>query len=137
MRLDGWSGVGGMQVLKDGLKVEYSSRVFAKRRGDVVVLNRHLKSYPNLHDSILMHELSHTSGGYGLKDVKLEFQDLGLLDAGLIRFFVDHPRVFFLALSPFSRGGGEWFYDPFLLSVWFVLLLVVSGFVWLLHTILM
>lgn len=84
------------------VSVTYSDWGLANRIGNVIILNRNLKNYPNLHKTILDHELKHDPSKFVFN---LDHDWNSLFEDGLVNliaktiFMFKHPKSL-VQLSP-------------------------------------
>jgi hypothetical protein len=109
------------------MKVVYVNHSLGNNFGDSIELNKHLKKYPNLHDSILKHESEHTNSFFSWRDFKLDITESRTNQKDLIMFMLKHP-LSFVQFIPFywTRKHG-FVYDLNLIFIY----LFISMFVWL------
>jgi hypothetical protein len=110
------------------IKISYVSSGLGNNFGDEIELNENLKKYPEIHDAILEHELSHTNKAFTLKDLKLDLCESKINSFDIIKFMIKYPKSF-SQLFPFYYSKKHGFvYDLNLIliySVTFCLSLIV------------
>lgn len=100
------------------MEIRYVPHAIANNFGSYIELNENLKKYPDLHDALLKHELSHThSQGFTKEDLIIDLTETGVKNKDLIRFMLKHPKSF-LQLVPLYKKSGVWIYDINLLIIW-------------------
>lgn len=113
------------------MRIEYVDTGIANRFEDRIELNENLKKYPQLHDAILKHEMSHTDKpGFTKEDFLLDISDSTIDNKMLLNFMVHHPKSLFQFL-PVYKKKDEIVYDINLCIIWAISIIVVSGAVYL------
>lgn len=112
------------------MEINYVSHGIGNRFENSIELNKHLKDYPQLHNAVLAHELSHTDNLFSLKDLKI---DLGSSanSMDVLWFMLRHP-LSFTQLLPFyyTRKHGL-VYDINLILIYFVTICFLSLVIYL------
>jgi hypothetical protein len=114
------------------MEIRYVDYALANNFGSYVEINKALKGYPELHDAILKHELSHTdSKGFTKEDFLLDLAPSKISYWKLFKFMCIYPKAFF-QFAPFYFQKIEdkrtFIYDINLCIVWsvFIGLLVAT-----------
>jgi hypothetical protein len=113
------------------MEVRYVDYGIANNFGSHIELNRNLKAYPELHNSILEHEMAHSKEpGFTKKDFLLDLGPSHVNYWKLFKFMCTFPKTF-LQFAPFYwqkiEGKRTFIYDINLIIVWVTLLTIVSG----------
>jgi hypothetical protein len=83
-----------------------------------IELNEHLPKYPELHDAILRHELSHTDNpGFTKEDFILDLSPTNVNYFKLFGFIFSHPSSLFQFVPVYKRNN-ELIYDINMCIVW-------------------
>lgn len=98
----------------------------ANNFGSFIELHKDLKDYPDLHEKILKHELSHTNKTFSWTDFKLDFNLKEGLDFNLIKFILARPRTWIQFLPIYWQGGKGFVYDINCSIYWVLGLMVVA-----------
>lgn len=108
------------------MRIEYVSHGLGNNFGDSIELNKHLLEYPEIHDVILKHELSHTDKFFSLKDLKLDLTQSDINSFDIFKFMIRHP-LSFTQLLPFywTRKHG-FVYDLNLILIYLFLVGIIS-----------
>lgn len=109
------------------MEVRYVPYGLANNFGTHIELNENLKQYPELHDTILEHELSHTQETFTKKDLLLDLESPKFSQIKLIEFMLKHPKSF-LQLAPIYRMKGVWYYDINMILIYSFSLLILGVF---------
>ena len=91
-----------------------------------IELNKHLKKYPDLHTSVLNHELKHYYNGTNRFDFMIELKDMfkSKDHFKLLAFQLKHPKSF-ACLLPFMYKKTEGFaWNSYMCAVWTAILLI-------------
>jgi hypothetical protein len=99
------------------MEVRYVPWGLANNFGDYIELNEHLPEYPELHDAILKHEVSHTNKEFSKDDFILDISPSKVSSWKLLKFMVWHPKTF-LQLAPFYIYQKKFVYDVNLCIAW-------------------
>ena len=113
------------------VEVRYVKYGIANNFGDYIELNENLKAYPELHNAILQHEISHSNEpGFTKKDFLLDLGPSNVNYWKLFKFMCTFPKTF-LQFAPFYwqkfEGKRTFIYDINLIIVWVVVLGVIGG----------
>jgi hypothetical protein len=113
-------------------RIKYLSYGIASRVGDNVYLHKNLVNYPELHNAILKHEFSHTSG-FSWKDVQIDIRNSHLkgLRQDYYAFLIQNPTAL-LQLSPILRYEGQLTFDLTLIMFYGVAFIILGLLGWLL-----
>lgn len=104
------------------MEIRYVERGLANNFGEYIEVNQYLKEYPELHDAILKHELSHSNQpGFTKKDFILDIGPTNVNYRKLLQFMFKHPKSF-LQLAPFYKNGEIFVYDLNMIIVYATLL---------------
>jgi hypothetical protein len=96
------------------------------RFSDVIEINKNLKNYPQLHDVVLKHELSHTDQAFTIKDLKLDLGKSEVNSLDMLKFMIKYPKSF-TQLLPFYYSKKHGFvYDINLMLIYSVTLCLFS-----------
>ena len=114
------------------LKVKYIDYGIASRVGDNVYLHKNLVNYPELHNAILKHEFSHTSG-FSWKDVQIDIRNSHLegLRRDYYTFLIQNPTSLW-QLSPALKYDNKWSIDLTLIMFYGITFIILGLFGWLL-----
>ena len=108
------------------MKIEYVSTGIANRFEDHIELNENLPAYPDLYNSILEHELSHTDKeGFTKEDFILDLGPSKVNYWKLFIFMCKYPKTFTQFL-PIYKKGNQLIYDINLIIVWGILLGIIG-----------
>jgi hypothetical protein len=108
------------------VEVKYVPWGLANRFDTYIELKENLPLYPELHNSILAHELGHSSTpGFTKQDFLLDLGPSKVNYFKLFKFMCIYPKTF-LQFAPFYRQKGVWIYDINLMIVWGVLLSAIG-----------
>ena len=108
------------------MKIEYVSSGIGNNFGDVIELNEHLKEYPELHDVVLKHELSHTDQAFTFKDLKLDLEDSKIDKLQMLKFMLKYPKSFSQLLPFYYSKKHGFVYDINLILIYLVTLSIFS-----------
>jgi hypothetical protein len=108
------------------LKIEYVKTGIGNNFGEVIELNENLKKYPDLHDSILKHELKHTDKGFTWYDLKHDITESNVDSLDLLKFMIKHPRSFSQLLPIYFSKKHGFVYDINLIII-YVSLFIIYG----------
>jgi len=100
------------------LKIEYIKHSIGNNFGDLIELNENLKKYPNLHDSILRHELKHTNKFFTLSDLKTDLTDTNVDSYQLLKFMLRYPKSFFQFFPVYWNKKHGFIYDLNLILIY-------------------
>lgn len=108
------------------MKIKYIDYAVAFRLKDKIYMNKHLKKYPELFNAILNHEKKH-SNDFIWNDIVLDLnnRDLKGFKKEYYLFILKHPRSLYQFL-PFMTVDDVFTLDVIMLSLWLLLLLVMS-----------
>lgn len=107
-------------------KVIYVPWGLANRYDNIIEINENLRLYPELHDSILNHELSHTDKkGFTKEDFILDLSPGNVNYWKLLKFMIIFPKSF-LQFAPIYKRGKYLFYDINMCIAWGVMLGVIG-----------
>lgn len=111
--------------------IEYVDYSLANNFGDTIELNKNLLKYPDLHNSILEHELGHTNvPGFTITDFNHDLKPQKVNQLHLLKFMVLHPKSFVQLLPIYHTKKRGWVYDINLSIIYLILIfLIVSGIV--------
>ena len=114
------------------MKIKFIGYGTACRIGDVIYINKSLKSYPDVYNSILEHEKAHTSG-FSMKDLMLDLKNPYLKGKKLRYwgFMLKHP-LSFTEFLPFGIYDGRFVINPVNLAFYGVILISIGGQLWFL-----
>jgi hypothetical protein len=108
------------------MEIRYVDSGLANNFGDYIELNKYLKFYPELHDTILKHELSHTNNkGFTKEDFLLDFSPSKVNYWKLFKFMCMCPKSF-LQFAPFYKQGKTIVYDINMIIAWSAILGVIG-----------
>ena len=99
------------------MEIRYVDSALANNFGDYIELNRHLKEYPELHDTILKHELSHTNKVFSKEDFLLDFGPSKVNYLKLFKFMCIYPKTF-LQFVPIYKQDKKIIYDFNMIIAW-------------------
>ena len=108
------------------MKIEYVSHSLGNNFGDTIELNENLKDYPNLHDSILKHELEHSSKLFTISDLKLDIIENRVNSLELLKFMLKHPKSFIQIIPFYWTKKHGFVYDINLMIIYSCLLIVFT-----------
>ncbi len=93
-----------------------------------IEMNKHLKDYPDLKKSLLLHEAHHTNTKkMNRKDLLHDLTSLNQLSIGqLMKFMVRHPFSVIQILPIYKTKTAGWVYDEVASLYWGLLLAVVG-----------
>lgn len=100
------------------MELEYSGWGLANRFGNKIVLNKNLKKYPKLHNTILQHELDHKNKGIK-HNLSHDFDSLGEMWLEKTIFMIKHPKSF-VQLSPIYFYKKRPYFDLSLIIVYII-----------------
>lgn len=106
------------------MKIDYVNFGIANRIKDTIIINKHLKKYPEHYKEVLDHELRHTNKNFTMHDLKMDMFE-GDLFKNLL-FCFRHPSGF-LQFSPILRYDGDWCIDINMI----ILYSIIFGLGWL------
>jgi hypothetical protein len=110
----------------DKPKIVYVSHSLANRFDGYIEINKNLKKYPSLYNTIISHELSHSSNqGFTKQDFLLDQEKLNINYWDLFKFMAKHP-LSFAQFLPFYIGNGVFIYDTNKCIVWLTALGVLT-----------
>lgn len=96
--------------VKQSSRIVYVKHGLAYSVGGQVYLHEGLKDYPDLHNYLLNHELSHSCmDDYELADLFCAKPGLSRLNVWL--FILTHPSTVW-SYFPFMKVNGKWSFDP-------------------------
>ncbi len=75
----------------------------ANNFGDYIEINKELKKFPKLYNSILKHELQHTKKPFSLFDLKIDIKNKVPI-FGLMKFMITRPKTWTQALPIYIRN---------------------------------
>lgn len=108
------------------MEVKYVKWGLANRFNDRIEINENLRLYPELHNAILQHELSHTDKqGFNKEDFVLDIGPSKVNYWKLMKFMICHPRSF-LQFAPFYKQNKVFIYDVNLCIVWGIMVSVIG-----------
>jgi hypothetical protein len=113
------------------VKINYVSHSIANNFGEVIEINKHLLKYPELHKTILEHELGHTDvAGFTKHDFKHDVQEINVDQFQLLKFMVLHPKSFMQFLPFYYSKTWGFIYDINRIVIYsIVIMLIVAGIV--------
>ena len=113
------------------MKLEYIKTGTGNRVGNTIYLNEKLKSYPRLHNAILLHEKRHT-GGFSWFDFKLDWRnkEMNSLRWDYYKFILNNPETLWNFL-PFMKIKNSWTYDLSILFIW-IITISIGVIIWIL-----
>ena len=107
-------------------KIVYVPYGLANRYDNIIEVNENLKLYPELHDSILNHELSHTDKkGFTKEDFILDLGPSNVDYYKLLKFMLVYPKSFW-QFAPIYKRDKIVFYDINMCIAWMVMLGVIG-----------
>lgn len=113
------------------VEVKYVKYGIANRFKDCIEMNVNLRKYPELHDAILQHELSHEEGKWTLKDLKHDFLPENKLNNWqLIKFMVKNPSSFRQLLPIYYSWERGLVYDINLILMYLIIGGIFSAIVY-------
>jgi len=112
-------------VSKKGLELVWVDDCIGTRRKNYLCLNKHLLKYPVFCNSVLVHELQHTSG-YALKDLAIDSFQGSLFKT--FSFCIKHPKAFW-SFIPIDKFKGEWYIDISTILIYLFILLMLVVFI--------
>ena len=83
-----------IEDLKNNMEVFYVNHGIGNNFGNYIEINKHLKDYPKLHESVLNHELKHTNSFFSWRDFKIDVTESQTNSWDLLKFMVRHPLSF-------------------------------------------
>lgn len=100
------------------MEVKHINYGTGNRVGDMIYINKKLKKYPKLYNSILNHEKKHT-GKFSLNNLKIDLNnyDLERVKGDWMKFIFSHPSSW-INFLPIIRLGGSWCIDISLSILW-------------------
>lgn len=108
----------------DIIEVEHG---IANNFGDHIEINKHLKEYPDLFESVLQHELSHTNKEFSFKDLKLDLLADNEVDRrNMIKFMFKHPKSFSQLLPLYYSKRNGFVYDTNLIIMYAIMVATCS-----------
>jgi len=90
---------------------------FSKGNERWIELNKDLKNYPELHDSVLRHELEHFNSENKNLDFAIDFKEANKFNWELTKFMLKHPKSL-TQLIPFVVNKKGFFPDYFMILVY-------------------
>lgn len=104
------------------IEVDYG---IANRFDKHIEINKNLKNYPSLYNSIIEHELSHTSEkGFTKKDFIIDFGSNKVSNWELLKFMFKYPKSLTQFL-PFYLKERQLIYDINMLFIWSFMIIVL------------
>jgi len=98
------------------MKIRYVDYGVANNFGDYIEINKELKKYPKLYNTILEHERSHTKKPFSLQDLKLDlFNKTPTLT--LLKFCFKNPSTW-IQFLPIYYKKGKIIYDINLILIY-------------------
>jgi len=110
------------------MDIRYVNWGIGNNFGKYIELNKNLKLYPQLHDAILKHELSHTDKFIAVKDFKLDLNEdkkIGAFD--ILRFMFWHPKALTQLLPLYWTRKKGFVYDINLTIMYIILIVLLSS----------
>jgi hypothetical protein len=93
------------------MKIKYVDYAIANNFGTHIELNKNLREYPELHDAILSHELSHTDNpGFTKEDFLLDLSP-GKVNYWKLYVWMMHNPKSFLQFMPVYKKDDTFIYD--------------------------
>lgn len=108
------------------MKIEYVNHSLGNNFGDTIELNKNLKDYPSLHDSILKHELEHSNKLFTLNDLKLDLTESRVNSVELLSFMFKYPKSFIQCIPFYWTKKHGFIYDINLIFIYSCLLIVFT-----------
>lgn len=118
----------------DESKIVWRNYGIADRLPDgTIEMNKHLKDYPELKTSLLLHEAQHTNRKkMNKKDFFHDLTSLNQLHIGqLIKFMCRHPLSIIQILPIYKTKTAGWAYDEVAIIFWTGILAVVGIGAWI------
>lgn len=102
----------------------------ANNFGDFIEINKNLKKYPHLYNSILNHELKHKPGGFTWFDLKHDLKG-NEFNKDLFKFMFKYPKSFtqFLPIYWTRKKGFVYDTNLILVYIFFISILTFSFFI--------
>lgn len=111
-----------------GLKIEYNEWGLANRIGDTIVLNKHLKKNPWLHEILLDHEKGHTNKSLDLKHDFKSLKEAPFKEWIMkLAFMIQHPKSL-VQLSPVWFYKGRPYLDASLIIMYILTAIIIYLF---------
>lgn len=89
------------------MKIKLVDHGIANNFGDVIEINKELKKFPDLYQSVLEHELKHTKKLFSFSEFFMEFKNINW---GLFLFSIKRPKTWMQVL-PFYIKNKKLVYD--------------------------
>jgi hypothetical protein len=104
------------------MKIIEVNHGIANNFGSHIEVNKHLKEYPELFNSVLKHELSHTDKKFSLHDFKLDFtHDSKISNFQMLKFILKHPASLTQLLPIYYTPKKGFVYDINLIVMYLIM----------------
>jgi hypothetical protein len=109
------------------MEVRYVPYAIANNFGTHIELNQNLKKWPDLHDAILEHELSHTNKeGFTKEDLIVDLKPTKVNNWRMFKFIINNPKSL-LQFMPVYLKEGTIFYDLNMIVIWGIMFLAMGA----------
>lgn len=111
------------------MKIEYVNHSLANNFGDTIELHKDLIKYPELHDSILEHELGHSNDpDFNVFDLKHDtIKPSKVNQWQLFKFMLLHPSAWSQLLPAYYNKKHGLVYDSNLIIIYSVIIMLLVG----------
>jgi len=108
------------------VKIKLIDYGIASRIGNIVYINKELKNYPKLYNSILRHEKAHSSG-FDIRDILLDINGKYLREVKkeYWKFVFRNPNSW-IQFAPIASYEGKIVYDPVMIFVWISFIILIA-----------
>jgi len=101
------------------MEITYVNHSIGNRFNDLIEINENLLKYPNLHDAVLSHELSHSDNAFSFKDLKIDLNK-SVNSWDMLKFMIKYPKSFYQLLPIYYSRKHGFVYDINLILIYFV-----------------
>ena len=105
-------------------KIIYTEYGIGNNFGEVIELNKNLLKYPNLHRSILSHEIRHNNSNFK-KDLITDLGESKVSNIELLSFIIHHPKSLTQFLPIYWSKKWGFVYDLNLCLIYFISIIVM------------
>lgn len=108
------------------MKITYVDHGIGNNFGDEIELNKDLLKYPELHEVVLNHELSHTDKLFSLKDLSIDLTENNIDLLSMLKFMIKHPKSFTQILPFYYTKKHGFVYDINLIIIYLFMIFFIS-----------